>query len=361
MFTNAHPSGAQPRPAIRALPELRELSLLAERASAPDFAWGRAETLARVEYAGETYPLLAFRFGPEDPRAPTLALFGGVHGLERIGTQALTAYLRTVIEMARWDRTLQNQLAEARLLIVPLVNPVGMSLLRRSNGNRVDLMRNAPVQAEGLASWHLFGGHRWSPYLPWYRGEAGAAMELEAHTLCEFVRREVFPSRAALSLDVHSGYGKVDRLWFPYARSRRPLPGLAQALALKRLLDGSYPNHVYRVEPQSREYLAHGDLWDYLYDEYQALHPGGAYLPFTLEMGSWAWIKKNWGQLFSALGVFNPLMPHRVKRTLRRHLFLFDFFQRAVRSPEPWRDLAPDERERLRSQGMALWYRGKKP
>lgn len=357
MPTNSRLASVFSCPVPRALPELSELTRLAELACAPEFAWGRAETLARVEFAGETFPLLAFRFGPDDPRLPTLALFGGVHGLERIGTQALTAYLGTVVEMARWDRTLQNQLQAARLLVVPLVNPAGMYLQRRSNGNRVDLMRNAPVQAEGLAAWHVFGGHRWSPYLPWYRGAADAAMETEASALCDFVRREVFPSRAALTLDVHSGYGTLDRLWFPYAKTRRPFPALAEALALKRLLDASYPNHVYRIEPQSREYLAHGDLWDYLYDEYRTLHPGGAYIPFTLEMGSWAWVKKNWLQAFSALGAFNPIRPHRVKRTLRRHLFLFDFFQRAVRSPEPWRDLAPDERERLHAQGLNLWYR----
>jgi hypothetical protein len=349
-------ASALSRPVMRALPELRELLLLAEHVAAPDYAWGRVETLAQVEYAGEAFPLLAFRFGPEDPRLPTLALFGGVHGLERIGTQVLMAHLRTVIEMSRWDRITQNLLAEARLLIVPLINPVGMYLLRRSNGNRVDLMRNAPVRAEGLAAWHLFGGHRLSPYLPWYQGAPGAAMEIEAQALCDFVRREVFPAQTALTLDVHSGYGAVDRLWFPYAKTRQALPALAETVALKHLLDRSYPNHVYHLEPQSRQYLAHGDLWDYLYDEYQALHPGGPYIPFTLEMGSWVWVKKNWVQLFSALGAFNPRLPHRVKRTLRRHLFLFDFFQRAVCSPAPWRDLPPIERERLHSQGMRLWF-----
>jgi hypothetical protein len=346
------------RPVLRGLPELRELLILAEHALRLPRDLARVDLLAELRHGGEAFPVLAFRFGPAARDVPVFALFGGVHGLERIGTQVVLAYLRTLLEMARWDRVTQGLLANARLVLLPLVNPVGMFLRRRSNGNRVDLMRNAPVRAEGLASWHLFGGHRLSPFLPWYQGAAGAPMETEARVLCEFVRREIFPARIALGIDVHSGYGKVDRLWFPYAKNREPLPDLPEMVALNHLLDRAHPNHVYCIEPQSRQYLAHGDLWDYLYEEYRSIRPEGHYLPLTLELGSWLWVKKNWIQAFSALGVFNPRLPHRVRRTLRRHLFLFDLFHRAVRSPEPWIDLAPAERERLRRQGMEGWYGG---
>lgn len=341
---------------MRGLPELRELLILAEHLSNSRLEFARVEMLEELRHGGEVFPLLAFCFGPADPSLPTFALFGGVHGLERIGTQVVTAYLRTLLEMSRWDRVTMDMLATTRLLLVPLVNPVGMYLHRRSNGNHVDLMRNAPVRAEGLSAWHLFGGHRLSVRLPWYQGRQDAAMERESQALCEFVRREIFPAKVALSMDVHSGYGTVDRLWFPYAKSREPLHGLAEAVAIKYLLDRTHPNHVYCMEPQSRQYLAHGDLWDYLYLEYRGLQPEGHYLPFTLEMGSWLWVRKNWLQLFSALGLFNPRLPHRVRRTLRRHLSLFDLFYRAVRSPEPWCGLAPGERERLRRLGLESWY-----
>ena len=347
------------RPVLRGLPELREIMILAEHLTQPSQDWARVDVLGEVRNAGESFPLIAFRFGPEDPSLPSLALFGGVHGLERIGTQVVLAYLRTFVEMARWDRVTQDMLATTRLLAIPLVNPAGMYLRLRSNGNHVDLMRNAPVEAEGLAGWHWFGGQRITPRLPWYRGEEGSPMEVEAQAVCDFVRREVFPARIALSIDAHSGYGAVDRLWFPYAKSRSPFPELPEALALKHLLDKTHPNHVYRVEPQSRQYLAHGDLWDYLYDGYRTAQPGGHYLPLTLEMGSWLWVRKNWIQAFSALGVFNPRIPHRLRRTLRRHLFLFDLFHRAVRSPEPWAYPDPSERERLERQGLELWYAGK--
>jgi hypothetical protein len=350
--------GILSRPAQRLLPELRELLIVAEHLAAAPRPGFRVDVLAEPRHGEETFPLVAFRFGPADPGLPVFALFGGVHGLERIGTQVVLSWLRTLVEMSRWDRVTQDMLANTRLVMIPLVNPVGMYLRRRANGNRVDLMRNAPARAEGLAGWHLFGGHRLSPRLPWYQGEAGSPMEVEARAVCEFVRREIFPARTALSLDVHSGYGQIDRLWFPYAKSRVPLPDLPEALALKHLLDRAFPHHVYHVEPQSRQYLAHGDLWDYLYDGYRATQPGGRYLPFTLEMGSWLWVKKNWTQAFSALGLFNPRLPHRVRRTLRRHLFLFDLFHRAARSPEAWAELAEAERERLQKQGLEQWYQG---
>lgn len=342
------------RSAMRALPELRELLILVNHLQ----GLAEVETLAQIPHDHERFPLIAIRFGPADRSLPTLALFGGVHGLERIGTRVVMAHLRSLLEMAHWDRLTRDLLGNTRLLLVPLVNPVGMYLKRRANGNHVDLMRNAPIEAEGLGPWQLYAGHRLTPRLPWYRGDTGAPMEAEAQALCDFVRREMFPARVALGVDVHSGYGRVDRFWFPYARTRSPVPALPEALALKHLLDRTYPNHVYRIEPQSSQYLAHGDLWDYLYDEFLTSGYKGFFLPFTLELGSWVWIKKNWSQLFSLLGIFNPHLPHRVRRTLRRHLLLFDFLHRAVHSSEPWLNLPQDERERLRHQGLNLWYSG---
>jgi hypothetical protein len=352
-----HPSPRDrelPRSLMRGLPELRELLILLKHLD----GLGSAEVLAEVRHGGETFPLIAIRLGPSDRSLPTLALFGGVHGLERIGTRVVMAHLKTVLEMARWDRLTQEILTHTRLLLVPLVNPVGMYLKRRANGNRVDLMRNAPVRAEGVAPWHLYAGHRLSSRLPWYQGPTGTSMETEAQALCEFVRREVFPAELALSVDVHSGYGRIDRLWFPYARTGKPFPHLPEALSLKHLLDRTYPNHIYCMEPQSRHYRAHGDLWDYLYDEYRSRPRRGLYLPFTLELGSWVWVRKNWSQMFSALGIFNPRLPHRVRRILRRHLLLFDFLQRAVCSAEVWTKPARTERERLWRQGLELWFAG---
>lgn len=314
----------------------------------------RVSVPARVHYRNLSFPIHAISMGSQDPYAPTLALVGGVHGNEKIGAQVVLAYLETIAGLLQWDDTLHYQLQNFRLLFLPIVNPVGMYLLQRANGNGVDLNRNSPVEAESKP-W-LLGGQRFSPLLPWYRGPQGAPMETEAQVLCNFLRRELFSSRASIALDVHSGYGSVDRLWFPYAKTRQPFPLLPEVLAFKNLLDETYPNHVYRIEPQSEGYTMSGDLWDYLLDEQRATH-GGVFLPLTLEMGSWAWLKKNPIQLFSSLGLFNPLMnAHRHRRVLRRHLVFFDFLQRALISPDRWAKLRSQERQDLQKQALDFWY-----
>jgi hypothetical protein len=338
--------------AVRELPELGDLyevlDLFGDRA--------KTQVLATVRHGGIEFPIVGVVVGASRADAPTLALIGGVHGLERIGTRVVLAGMHTLAQFLAWDQLLRAALTELRVIYVPLVNPVGMWLRRRSNGNGVDLMRNAPPHPDG-SSTPLLGGQRLSSRLPWYCGRAGDPMEVEAKALCEFVREWVFPARHAIVLDVHSGFGSVDRLWFPHAYTRRPFPSLAEAYALERLLDDTLPNHVYVMEPVSRNYLVAGDLWDHLYDEHHATRRGdGAFMPLTLELGSWAWVKKNPRQLFDVLGSFNPIRPHRLRRTLRRHLPLFEFLLRAVAAGATWSGFDAHERRRLESDAFALWF-----
>jgi hypothetical protein len=145
-------------------------------------------------------------------------------------------------------------------------------------------------------------------------GRDGAPMQPEAAALVAFVERELFPADFALALDVHSGFGLVDRLWYPYARTRVPMPDLPAVEKLGRLLDQTLPNHIYRIEPIARVYTIRGDLWDHVYDRRRAAGPG-VLLPFTLEIGSWR--------------------PRAHRRILRRHLPLLDFLFRAAVSWRP--------------------------
>jgi Zinc carboxypeptidase len=308
-------------------------------------------------YEGVEFPLYSITIGSEDKTAPCLGVMGGVHGLERIGSSVVIAYLQSLNEIMSWDETFVARLQNSRLVFMPIVNPVGMYLTRRANGKGVDLMRNSPVQADEDPAW-LLGGQTYSSVLPWFRGETHAeeAMEVESRALCRFVAREMFPSRLSLAVDVHSGFGSVDRLWFPYARSKKAPPNIVEITALKRVFDRSYPNHFYRIEPQSKSYTTHGDLWDWLYDRKPIEAPGGLFLPWTLELGSWIWLKKNPRQLFSSLGAFNPLQPHRLQRILRRHLTLFDFFHRALLSPQPWTDLDEEQRRQLLRRATEQWF-----
>lgn len=297
----------------------------------------RVSTLATVRAGGHDYPIHGLVLGPDDKSLPTLGIMGGVHGLERVGTHLVLAYFDSLFEQLLWDKDLQDKLRQTRIVSIPLVNPAGMHIGKRANANGVDLMRNAPVEASMKPAF-LLGGHRFSKSLPWYRGPEGQAMEVEAQALCDFVRSEIFPARNSLVLDMHSGFGSDDRLWYPYARTTAPFPRLRQVEKLSNLLNLSFPNHVYKVEPQSLSYTTHGDLWDYLFDEHYKQHgpDGPVFIPWTLEMGSWIWVRKNPLQLFSALGPFNPIKAHRHKRTMRRHLPLVDFFFRAVKNYEAW-------------------------
>ncbi len=330
------------------LPELRELDALAQLAG--DALERR--TLCEVAFDGQHLPVDAFLLGSADPRKPAIAFVGGVHGLERIGAELVVACLRSVVMRLRWDETLHRQLESMRMLFVPLVNPGGLLNATRANPNGVDLMRNAPVDAEGAVPW-LVGGQRRSAALPWYRGAVDAPMEMEAQALCRVVRDELLPRPFSVAIDCHSGFGVRDRIWFPHAHTARPIEHLPEIHALCRTMDESLLHHRYVVEPQSHQYLAHGDLWDHLYLGAPA---GAVFLPLTLEMGSWLWVRKNPRQLFSRHGLFNPIIAHRQHRVLRRHLGWLEFMTRAVASCHRWLPRGA-ARESLRAEALARWYR----
>jgi len=335
----------------RRLPELLLIKKLAKTAK----DYGQVNIEGELEYRGVNFPLYSFRFGNPSPEVPSVTFVAGVHGVERIGTRILIAYLSTVCSLLSWDKSFQNLLKNCRLQFYPMVNPGGMYWRRRANPNGVDLMRNAPIDADHNPTY-LVGGHRFTRYLPWFRGKKGAPLEQEIHILSRFIREHACPSKVSLVLDVHSGFGTKDRLWFPYAKSVKPFPSIAEIYALKELLDRTYPNHVYVVEPQSTQYTTHGDLWDYIYDEHLKLNNGKLFLPLSLELGSWIWVKKNPRQALSALGAFNPIVPHRRKRVFRRHLLLFEFLLRAVNSSQSWTGFDSTKREDLSGKARTEWY-----
>jgi hypothetical protein len=331
-----------------ALPELDAL----ERAiaAAPP---GRlqARVVCTAAHGREALPVYAVTLGNPDPAVPGVGYFGGVHGLERIGARIVIAWLHSLAMRLRWDASLHALLDGLRIVFMPLVNPGGMLRGTRANPAGVDLMRNAPVDAADGAP-PLVGGQRLSAGLPWYRGRAGAPMEPESAALCAVVQQELHGRPFALALDCHSGFGMRDRLWFPFAHRRSPIAQLAQLHALHEIFEQTLAHHPYVVEPQSRQYLAHGDLWDHLV---LRAPPAGVFLPLTLEMGSWLWVKKNPRQLFSREGIFNPGLAHRERRVLRRHLPLLDFAMRAAAGQALWLPQG-DAHEAHRRRALALWY-----
>lgn len=330
-------------------PELLELERLIDAGGAAL----QHRVVGHAACGGRRFPLHAVMLGNPSAQVPAVGYFGGVHGLERIGAEVVLAHLRSVVMRLPWDSLLHRQLETVRLVFMPIVNPAGLWQGTRANGNGVDLMRNAPVDALEPVPF-LIGGQRRSAGLPWYRGPAGAPMEAEAQALCELVGRELLGRPFAIAVDCHSGFGLRDRLWFPYAHTRQPIEHLPELHALKEIFDASHPQHRYVFEPQSRHYLTHGDLWDHLYRQACAT-PGGTLLPLTLEMGSWLWVKKNPRQLFSRHGIFNPLAGHRRERVLRRHMAWLDFVARAAASHASWRPEG-EQREARRRAALAQWY-----
>ncbi len=194
-----------------------------------------------------------------------------------------------------------------------------------------------------------------SALLPWFRGEKDAAMEQESYALCKMMEEETFESKVVISLDVHSGFGWQDQLWFPYAKSLAPFYHLPEMMRIKDLLDRTYPYHIYKVEPQAKNYVTHGDLWDYLYDK-RLLKTKSVYLPLCLEMGSWTWVKKNPKQIFRSGGIFDPILPHRRHRAMRRHFLLFDFLVRLISNPKTWAELSENARKELQIKASELWF-----
>ncbi|OYD48049.1 M14 family zinc carboxypeptidase [Acidovorax kalamii] len=333
------------------LPELLALEKILEQ-GAPHLD---VQVVRQVQVAtGERFPVYTVGVGNPALDVPAVGFFGGVHGLERIGAEVVIAYLQNVVMRLQWDTTLHRQLEQVRLVFMPIVNPGGMWSATRANPRGVDLMRNAPVDAvDRVPLW--VGGQRVSAGLPWYRGRLGDPMEAESQALCEVATAQLLARPFSMALDCHSGFGVKDRLWFPFAHTRKPIAHLAELHALQEIFLQAHSHHQYIIEPQSTQYLAHGDLWDHLYLQACQTLPTHTFLPLTLEMGSWLWIKKNPRQLFSRNGIFNPLINHRQQRVLRRHLSLLDFLARAACSHARWVP-APDQRAQRRADALAAWY-----
>lgn len=332
------------------LPELEALERIVELGS----DWLESRVVCKVNLPGAScYPVHVITMGNSSPDVPGVGYFGGVHGLERIGAEVVIAYLHSLVMRLQWDSTLHKQLETLRLVFMPIVNPGGMAFGTRANPNGVDLMRNAPVDAHEPVPW-LVGGQRISSGLPWYRGQHGKAMEIENQAVCDVVTSELLTRDFSVSVDCHSGFGARDRVWFPYAHKRAPISHLAEMQALKNIFVQSNNHHRYVIEPQSLQYLAHGDLWDYLYIQ-SCTASTRVFLPLTLEMGSWLWVKKNPRQLFSRHGIFNPLIEHRQQRVLRQHQLLLDFLSRAASGHRLWLP-TPETRALHHAQALQDWY-----
>ncbi len=313
----------------------------------------QTRTEALIDVDDLRLPVVSLTIGNPTTAKSCLLLTGGVHGVERIGTQVLLAWLESVIERCRWDEYWREQFRDdIAIVAVPIANPGGMLQDSRCNPNSVDLNRHAPIDAEDSPPF-LVGGQRLWRKLPWYRGHWQRRVEPEFTALNNVVKRCSSPGKLCMAIDIHSGFGFQDHLWIPYAYRKEPIEDIGSYVSLKLLWERNFPHHNYVFGPQAMHYLSHGDMWDYFH--IQSRDAGAKLLPLTLELGSWLWVKKHPSQLFSFAGLFNPTVPHRHARVLRGHLILLDFMMAATRNGRQW--LVDGEQERQMQQiAQALWY-----
>ena len=80
------------------LPELAQLQQLIDTAP-PQL---QVELLASIPHMAERLPLYGLQLGNRSASVPAVVLVGGIHGLERIGTQVVLAYLQTLLNRLPW-------------------------------------------------------------------------------------------------------------------------------------------------------------------------------------------------------------------------------------------------------------------
>ena len=72
----------------RHLPEEVELERLLDQGA----RWLRHETVLKVDMHGTLLPVRVIEIGSRSDKVPVIGFFGGVHGVERIGSQVLLSW-----------------------------------------------------------------------------------------------------------------------------------------------------------------------------------------------------------------------------------------------------------------------------
>ncbi|HEY4804330.1 MAG TPA: M14 family zinc carboxypeptidase, partial [Paraburkholderia sp.] len=90
--------------------------------------WFDIHSAGEIEVRGRTFSLYVAAIGSRDPAAPAIGFFGGIHGLERIGSQLVLDYMRALVGRLAWDELLMQQLESVRIVFAPIFNPGGMWL-----------------------------------------------------------------------------------------------------------------------------------------------------------------------------------------------------------------------------------------
>ncbi|HEY3592724.1 MAG TPA: M14 family metallopeptidase, partial [Polyangiaceae bacterium] len=220
-----------------------------------------------------------------------------MHGNEVIGSLAL---LEVVRNLTNPEVNTHRLLDEARMVIMPVVNPDALSAnianigkgdraWQRCNAHGVDLNRNFPrLTTKRLL--HPFSGSRFHAS-PYYSGPH-AFSEPESRA----VRSVALDARPSLAIAFHS-FGNM--LLYPWAYTTREHPRSAEYTALGRALNQGLSRIPYRVQQARQLYSVLGDMDDWLDAELGAL-------AFTLEVSRPSFALRDLGHLLNPFGWMNP-------------------------------------------------------
>jgi hypothetical protein len=276
---------------------------------------------------GQRWPIYLLEVGKKSAfRKHAPLIVSGVHGLETIGIRIHLDLLSRLIDVKGRHYSPDLLAGKFGIYSIPILNPAGVAGLTRSNANGIDLNRNSGVDAEKALPF--FGGHKISGALPYFRG---LTKQRETRALLRFLREDFLQKRKKvhLALDIHSGYGSQNFVWWPYSYTGKPV--FREKAFLEVASQLRQRHSVYRIEPMSQSYQTHGDLWDAALLEFeqaslkQKQHKKSVFMPLTLEVGTWHELRKSPRRLFNREKIFNPPRANR-KAYLKAHReLLWDF------------------------------------
>lgn len=292
---------------------------------------------SRKTKEGFRFPIHMVQIGKDSAiRKNPVGLIAGVHGLETIGIQVLLDFMEYIVNPKSSGYIPEIKSGKVGILCLPIANPGGVALKRRANPGGVDLMRNSGIDAEHPTPF--FGGHKLTRRLPYFRGKG---LQPESRSLLRLMAEYFYPiTKTVLPvLDVHSGFGAIDRVWWPYAKTDTFCEDQSAYEKVADYLKNQCGHGNLEYGSQSDSYQANGDLWDLVYDQFKGVQrakDSSLLLPFTLEIGTWSSIKEEPSRIFKKKGIFNPTKANRQETITRYRGFLRDYVMLSSTKPKNW-------------------------
>jgi hypothetical protein len=166
----------------------------------------------QLDYAGETYALLALRDPIFDPALPTALVTGGVHGYETSGVLGVLEFIET--RSAAYA-------GKVNLLAVPCVSPWAYERINRWNYDAIDPNRNFRVDGparEATALIELVG-----------TVQGGFVLHIDLHETTDSDEDEFRPALAARDGKVYDP-GEIPDGFYLVDDSANPQPAFQQAV-----------------------------------------------------------------------------------------------------------------------------------